>query len=117
MAAGSDSDETLSIVGPLRSILIPRHLGFEDPRELGKAMVAWNFLLSHAEVCLLQHIAEGLTNDEIAGNLGLAEEKTAKNRIQHLYSKLGVKSRVQATVIAVEHGLLTAKVVVPKQNG
>ncbi|OKH99684.1 DNA-binding response regulator [Streptomyces sp. CB02923] len=48
---------------------------------------------------ILELIGEGLTNREIADRLFLAE-KTVKNRISTILSKLGVGRRVQAAVIA-----------------
>jgi DNA-binding NarL/FixJ family response regulator len=48
---------------------------------------------------ILDLIGEGLTNREIADRLSLAE-KTIKNRVSSLLTKLGVGRRVQAAVIA-----------------
>ncbi|MET9359656.1 response regulator transcription factor [Streptomyces sp. NPDC006632] len=60
--------------------------------------------LSERERSVLQLIGEGLTNRQIAGRLYLSE-KTVKNHISRLLSKLGVERRVQAAVIAAQvHG-------------
>lgn len=55
--------------------------------------------LSPRERDILELVGEGLTNRQIAQRLFLAE-KTVKNRISAILSKLGVSRRVQAAVIA-----------------
>jgi non-specific serine/threonine protein kinase len=49
-------------------------------------------------------VAQGLTNREIASRLVISE-RTADTHVQHILNKLGVSSRVQVTVWAVERGL------------
>lgn len=51
---------------------------------------------------ILALIADGLTNRQIGVQLGLAE-KTVKNYVSALLSKLGLERRTQAAVFAVEH--------------
>jgi len=46
---------------------------------------------------VLLHIADGLTNRQIAEHLGLAE-KTVKNYVSSLLTKLGMQSRTQAAI-------------------
>ncbi|MBW5480618.1 response regulator [Streptomyces bambusae] len=55
--------------------------------------------LSPRELEILDLIGEGLTNRQIADRLYLAE-KTVKNRVSSILSKLGVRRRVQAALIA-----------------
>ncbi|MCI3935562.1 response regulator [Streptomyces sp. AN091965] len=55
--------------------------------------------LSPREAEILALIGEGLTNRQIADRLFLAE-KTIKNRVSSILTKLGVGRRVQAAVIA-----------------
>jgi len=57
--------------------------------------------LSSRERDILPLIAEGLTNREIGERLGLAE-KTVKNYISGLLSKLGLQRRTQAAVLHLE---------------
>ena len=63
----------------------------EEPKELRS--------LTEQERRILAHIAEGLTNREIAGQMFLAE-KTVKNYVSSLLAKLGLERRTQAAVLA-----------------
>jgi two-component system, NarL family, nitrate/nitrite response regulator NarL len=60
--------------------------------------------LSPREQEILRGIARGASNKTIARDLGIAET-TVKIHVQHVLRKLDVASRVQAAVIATEHGL------------
>jgi DNA-binding NarL/FixJ family response regulator len=62
--------------------------------------------LTEREISLLQLVANGLSNKEIATELGLAES-TVKNRLSILFQKLDVKDRTQAAIYAMTHGLVT----------
>lgn len=53
---------------------------------------------------ILGHLARGSANKEIARALDLAES-TVKIHVQAILRKLGLQSRVQAAVFAVEHGV------------
>ncbi|AHK33624.1 response regulator [Rhodococcus opacus PD630] len=57
--------------------------------------------LSEQERAVFELIGEGLTNREIAERLFLAE-KTIKNYVSRLLSKLGMQRRTQAAVLATE---------------
>ncbi|MCP2935894.1 LuxR C-terminal-related transcriptional regulator, partial [Salmonella enterica subsp. enterica serovar Typhimurium] len=61
--------------------------------------------LSPRETDILRGIARGASNQVIARDLGIAET-TVKIHVQHILRKLGVSSRVQVAVIAVERGLI-----------
>ncbi|UWZ57860.1 response regulator transcription factor [Dactylosporangium aurantiacum] len=55
--------------------------------------------LTEQERKILLHVAEGLTNREIAERMFLAE-KTVKNYVSSLLAKLGLERRTQAAVLA-----------------
>jgi two-component system, NarL family, response regulator DevR len=55
--------------------------------------------LTEQELKLLAYIAEGLTNRQIGEQMFLAE-KTVKNYVSSILSKLGVERRTQAAVLA-----------------
>ncbi|GAA3197660.1 hypothetical protein GCM10020255_100590 [Rhodococcus baikonurensis] len=57
--------------------------------------------LSDQERAVFDLIGEGLTNREIGARLFLAE-KTVKNYVTRLLSKLGMQRRTQAAVLATE---------------
>lgn len=56
--------------------------------------------LTKLEHVILDHIAEGLTNRQIAGKVNLAE-KTVKNYVSSILMKLGMARRTEAAVFAV----------------
>ncbi|WP_433715886.1 response regulator transcription factor [Nocardia sp. CA-084685] len=57
--------------------------------------------LTDQERTLLELLGEGLTNRQIAGRMFLAE-KTVKNYVSRLLTKLGVERRTQAAVLATK---------------
>lgn len=57
--------------------------------------------LSPREEEVLQEIAQGASNKQIARTLDIAET-TVKIHVQHILRKLGLRSRVQAAIYAVE---------------
>jgi DNA-binding CsgD family transcriptional regulator len=60
--------------------------------------------LTPREAQILEYIAQGLDNAQIAARLDLSE-KTVRNHITSIFDKIGVESRAQAIVKAREHGL------------
>jgi DNA-binding CsgD family transcriptional regulator len=62
-------------------------------------------LLSPREQDVLRLVAEGMTNQEIAGHLILSEH-TIKSHVTSLFNKLDVDSRAQAVAIAAQRDLL-----------
>jgi DNA-binding NarL/FixJ family response regulator len=64
--------------------------------------------LSAREVELLSLIARGLSNDEIA-HLTFLTINTIKTYIRNAYRKIGVHSRSQAVIWAIQHGFATVQ--------
>lgn len=62
-------------------------------------------VLSDRELDILLHLAEGMSNEEIAQALVL-EVSTVKSHLSRMMPKLGVKSRLQAAVWAYQSGLV-----------
>jgi DNA-binding NarL/FixJ family response regulator len=82
--------------------LIESHVQLQRPRSAGIEALGE---LTPRETEILQLIATGLSNDEIAERLFLSGS-TVKTHVKRVMSKLAVSSRAQAVVIAYESGLV-----------
>jgi HD-GYP domain-containing protein (c-di-GMP phosphodiesterase class II) len=61
--------------------------------------------LTPREVEVLNLVARGLVNKEIARRLGVSP-KTVSRHVEHVYAKIGVGTRAAATLFATQHGLV-----------
>jgi HD-GYP domain-containing protein (c-di-GMP phosphodiesterase class II) len=61
--------------------------------------------LTRREIEVLQLLARGLSNKQIAQRLVIAP-KTAGNHVEHVYAKIDASSRATASLFAMQHGLL-----------
>jgi HD-GYP domain-containing protein (c-di-GMP phosphodiesterase class II)/DNA-binding CsgD family transcriptional regulator len=65
----------------------------------------WPAGLTDREVEILRLLATGLSRRQVADRLVLSEH-TVRHHLEHIYDKVGVGTRVAATLFAVEHDLL-----------
>ena len=61
--------------------------------------------LSPRELEVFRLLARGMSNREIADHL-IVGETTVKTHVAHILTKLGVRDRVQAVVLAYETGVI-----------
>ena len=85
------------VTGALLTHLRERRSGVTQAQELPK--------LSERETTILRLLAEGRDNNEIAEELFLSPA-TIKGNVSEMFTKLGVRSRAQAAVLAVRAGLI-----------
>jgi DNA-binding NarL/FixJ family response regulator len=64
-----------------------------------------NEQLTGREVDVLQHVAGGNRNKDIAERLSISEE-TVKVHVKHIMEKLGATDRTAAVAIAVRRGII-----------
>ncbi len=64
--------------------------------------------LTNREAEVLQWLAAGTSNPEIAAILGIAAG-TVKRHVENVLAKLGVQNRTAATALARERGLVGGK--------
>ena len=106
LAAGADayllkdthSDELIRVVRDV-------HAG-RTPPPLDRALsLTTQPVLTKREEQVLQLIADGLRNKEIAARLGISEE-TVHTHLKNTYEKLGVNDRTHALTVAIRRGII-----------
>jgi DNA-binding NarL/FixJ family response regulator len=71
--------------------------------------------LSAREIQILELIAKGFRNKEIAGELGIGSE-TVQTHIKRLFVKLQVSDRTAAVTVALSRGIVHLQPTVPKSG-
>ena len=82
--------------------------GRASSEDAGGAQSVWQDTtkLNRHDIEVLNRVAHGLSDKEIAAQLFLSES-AVKSRLRHIYHRLGLKNRAQAVVFALERGFLT----------
>lgn len=62
-------------------------------------------MLTEREIEIIRFVAAGLNNREIADKLSYSE-KTVKNYLSNIFSKLGIRDRTQAAIYGLRQGLI-----------
>ena len=57
------------------------------------------------EGCVLQMVADGNSNKEIAAKTGVSEE-AVKGQVRNILGKLGANDRTQAAVLGLRRGII-----------
>jgi DNA-binding NarL/FixJ family response regulator len=86
---------------PIARRLVERQLGQATRAHLKQRFCA----LTERERDIVRRLARGLSNQALADEVGLSEA-TVKTHVTRLLSKLDVRSRVQAVVLAYESGFV-----------
>ncbi len=95
------------LLAPEMTRALIRHAvdGFESHNDREAADPAVDDLLSQREQDVLVHIAQGLSNTEIAERLFISAA-TVKTHISHVLTKVDLRNRAQAVAYAYESGLM-----------
>ena len=81
---------------------------FQDIVSMGKTMEAITAPLTHRETQILNYIANGNSNKQIAHILEISEQ-TIKNHVSSILRKLNANDRTHAAVLAIRHGWISAE--------
>ncbi len=76
---------------------------FEDISSMGKAIETVIAPLTHRETQILNYVAEGNTNKQIADILGISEQ-TIKSHVSAILRKLNANDRAHAVALAIRSG-------------
>jgi len=87
-----------SLLAPLAASAVLRRVRGEAPPAAGPS-------LTRREQAVLEHLARGLGNKQIAAHLGIAE-RTVKFHVSSVFTKLGATNRTEAVARAIQAGLI-----------
>ena len=92
-------------------LMIPRQLMgklLHGLRRMGEGGMPSQATLTKTEIKVMDLLGKGLSNKELAKQLGCSV-KTIKNHLNSAFHKLGVSSRTEAVVKAIEKGLISSE--------
>jgi len=81
---------------------------FQDILSVGKTMETVVAPLTHRETQILNYVAEGNTNKQIAHILGISEQ-TIKSHVSAILRKLNANDRAHAVALAMRNGWISAE--------
>jgi DNA-binding NarL/FixJ family response regulator len=87
-----------SLLAPLATSAVLRRVRGESPPAAGPS-------LTPREQSVLEHLARGLGNKQIAAQLGISE-RTVKFHVSSVFTKLGAANRTEAVTRAAQAGLI-----------
>ena len=110
-----DATTTKLLCDSIRSVLRNQYaLGPDQIRDLVRAMVGSSdshitsrnpFRLTRRQLDIVAAVALGETNKEVARHFSISEE-TVKRHLSSIFDKLGVFSRLELAIFALNHGLI-----------
>ena len=77
-------------------------------RRMGEGGLPTQATLTKTEIKVMDYLGKGLSNKELAKEMGCSV-KTIKNHLNSAFHKLGVSSRTEAVVKAIEKGLISSE--------
>ncbi|NOY85202.1 MAG: response regulator transcription factor [Nitrospirae bacterium] len=94
-----------SIIDPQITKKILSELRQQRPRRRSENPQENRYHLSHREIEVLKKVAGGKSNKEIANELDLSE-KTIKNHLHNIFSKMKVDDRTKAALKGIQEGII-----------
>jgi HD-GYP domain-containing protein (c-di-GMP phosphodiesterase class II)/DNA-binding CsgD family transcriptional regulator len=88
-----------AVSGGARTVAPPRAISAPERRRESPAG------LTEREIEVLRLLATGASRRAVAAQLSVSEH-TVRHHLEHIYAKLDVRTRVEATLFAIEHGLI-----------
>jgi DNA-binding NarL/FixJ family response regulator len=79
---------------------------FEDISSMGRAIETVIAPLTRRETQILDYVAEGNTNKQIADILGISEQ-TIKSHVSAILRKLNANDRAHAVALAIRNGWIS----------
>lgn len=81
---------------------------FQDIVSMGQTMETITAPLTHREMQILNYVADGNSNKQIAHILEISEQ-TIKNHVSSILRKLNANDRAHAAVLAIRHGWISVE--------